>query len=193
MPFPRVFERYHDALQRYFTGRCPSLLCASLPAGRCTSREAWVKSRPITRPALPDLPFYILGRIDHLLEFEDRTVGIADYKTTEIAYVRRAAYARQLHAYAWAIEQAAPGELSVERVSRLGLFCLEPVGMTGYAPGRSATVELRPMWLEVPRDDDAFGRALDRVLALVASDNLPDPGPACATCTYLRKRDACSF
>src|SRR5690606_31971867 len=83
MPFPTVFERYHALLQHYFVGRCPSTLSPALPPGRCLGYETWVKSRPLDLPGINN-SCYLHGRLDHLVQFDDDTWGVIDYKTTSI-------------------------------------------------------------------------------------------------------------
>lgn len=190
MPFPRVFEKYHKALQDYFTGRCPSHLAPTLPTGQCVARETWTESAPIVRPGHEATPVFFKGRLDHLLQFDDGTYGIVDYKTVEIGMLDRRRYAWQLHAYAWSLEQAAPGAVRIGKISRLGLLCLEPVRLSSYAHGESAEAELRPVWVEVERRDDAFGAFLDRVIGLLERAMVPAPSASCPTCTYLTRRHA---
>lgn len=187
MPFPSVFNRYHDLVQRYFLGRSPSTLHASLPPGQCLSRETWVQSVPLDLPGAP-APVYFKGRVDHLMRFDDGTWGLIDYKTTEIDQRKARKYARQLHAYAWALEKAAPGEVCLAPVTRMGLLCLEPSTLLTFTRGETATVELRPAWIEIDRDDAAFERFLSRVVQVIADQHPPKPSTGCSCCKYFRQR-----
>jgi len=66
----------------------------------------------------------ILGRIDHLVRFDDGGWGVIDYKTTIHDEVNARKYARQLHAYAWALFRAGKVELAaaaIERARETGL------------------------------------------------------------------------
>lgn len=184
-PFPSVFSRYHDILQQYFTGRCPSTLHTSLPRGQCMSRETWVKSVPFD---VAGGKVFFHGRLDHLMCFDDGTWGIIDYKTTEIGQVNLRKYARQLHAYAWALENAAPGEVHISPIVRLGLLCLEPVQVTDFTANTAATVELRPLWIEIKRNDAGFRQFLGRVMALLQQHEAPPSREGCPGCTYLARR-----
>lgn len=187
MPFPGVFNRYHELIQNYFTGRCPSLLHPSLPKGQCLSRETWVQSVPLTIGGTP-APVYIKGRVDHLMRFDDGTWGLIDYKTTEADQRKARKYARQLHAYAWALERAAEGEVQLEPITRMGLLCLDPAAVTDYVRGERAVAELRPVWVEVERDDEKFEQFLGRVVQCIARETPPRPSSGCSCCTYFRER-----
>lgn len=187
MPFPSVFERYHEVLQRYFTGRCPSTLHPSLPEGQCLSRETWVASNSLDLPNMP-VSVYFKGRVDHLMQFNDGTWGLIDYKTTEIDQRKAKKYSRQLHAYAWALENSAPDEVCLTSVTRMGLLCLEPSTLHSFTRGEQATVELRPAWIEVERDDDAFARFLASVGQLLLREVPPPSSSGCSVCKYFQRR-----
>jgi hypothetical protein len=187
MPMPSVFNKYHTVLQNYFIGRSPSEMTDALPGGRCLSVESWVKSEPLRLHAAP-ADCYILGRIDHLVRFDDGGWGVIDYKTTIHSEVNVEKYARQLHAYAWALERAAPGALQRTPVTRLGLFCLEPQAMLDFDPGAQATVALRPKWIEVERDDTAFERFLAEAVQRATRPDPPAADDDCSVCTYADAR-----
>lgn len=187
MPFPSVFARYHDALGRYCLGRCPSELDATLPTGRFVGGEIWVKSQPIT-PVGCGASLYFHGRLDHLARFDDETWGVIDFKTVTLNPTHVRKYARQLHAYAWALERAAPDGLARTPVTRLGLFCLDPVQVTEYERDRRVLAELRPQWVEIPRNDEAFDRFLAKVLGVLTLPTPPAAATGCSCCTYWQRR-----
>ena len=187
LPFPSVFSRYHDLLEAYFADRCPAALDPSLPAGTCVHDEAWVASRVLYLDDVP-VPFRFKGRVDHLMAFADGTWGIIDYKTTDQSTANVRKYGRQLHAYAWALEQAAPDTLHRAPITRMGLLCLNPAELTDFCSGHHATVQLTPTWVEVPRDDAAFAQFLAEALALLAEPDPPGAGSDCEICNYTRRR-----
>ena len=187
VPFPSVFARYHEALGRYCLGRCPSELDATLPTGRFVGGELWVKSRPIT-PGGNRASLFIHGRLDYMARFDDETWGIVDFKTVapNAGHVRK--YARQLHAYAWALERAAPDSLGRTPVTRLGLFCLDPVRIAEYEQGNRVLAELRPHWVEIPRNDAAFDTFLAKVLGVITQPVPPPAATGCSCCSYWHRR-----
>ena len=141
-----------------------------------------MRSLPIHVPG-HDRPFYIAGRIDAAIAFDDGTFGIIDYKTTVPKPHHAELYGRQLNAYAIAAEWAAPGNLKLEEVTRLGLLCFEPETL-GRTRGALA-YRGRAHWVEVPRDERAFDRLLTEVAEVVDRPSPPDPSPSCSFCSYL--------
>ncbi len=187
MMLPSVFTTYHKILQDHFTGRCSSAISPDLPPGRCAAAEAWVQSEVLRLPGCVHT-CALHGRLDHLIRFDDGSWGIVDYKTTQLGADHAAKYARQLHAYAWALERAARGQLHLSPVTRLGLLCLEPEAMLSFAPGEQAVVSLRPKWIDIPRDDAAFEQFLAQVVRVLARPEPPVPSPGCTVCAYHARR-----
>jgi len=120
------------------------------------------------------------------MQFNNGGWGIIDYKTTKTREVNVAKYARQLHAYAWALEQAAQHSFHVAPVTRMGLLCLEPVDLLSFTLDKAARVELRPEWIEVERDDAAFRRFLVEVVELSAKMTHPS-SHGCSHCEYITR------
>ena len=168
-------------------GRCPSTLSPDLPTGRCLGYETWVKSRPLDLPGT-DQRCFLYGRLDHIVQFDDDTWGIIDYKTTSISDDHVKKYARQLHAYAWALEQAAPGELCRAPISHMGILCLDPVDLEQYVPGEESRFRLRTQWIPIERKDEAFARVLSSVVNFLSRPEPPAPSSGCSYCKYFHHR-----
>ena len=98
-------------------------------------------------------------------------------------YRQAAKYARQLHAYAMALEKPAPGRLGLSPVTTLGLLVYEP---TTFVTGGAGTARLdgKFEWLEVERDDNAFLAFLDEMLGVLEQSEPPPADPECALCNY---------
>ena len=106
-----------------------------------------------------------------------------DFKTSEGNRRNIPLYSRQLHAYAYALENPAPGKLGLSPISRLGLLCVEPQQMIRGADG-SYSYLAKPVWLECPRNDEGFFSFLDEVLGVLESPDPPPPGESCEWCRY---------
>lgn len=187
MPFPSVFAKYHEVLEQYFDGRCPSTIHPSLPQGTCVHDEAWVTSRT-SYVADQQVPYIVKGRVDHLMRFDDGAWGIIDYKTTDQSDANVRKYGRQLHAYVWALENPASESLSCGPIERMGLMCLNPHELISYSTCTRATVELTPTWVEIERDDEAFASFIDEVLTLLSQEDPPPASDSCTVCNYTRNR-----
>jgi hypothetical protein len=181
-PFPKIFNRIDKLMKDFFTGKSTSELSPELPPGAVRFAERWVQSQPISLPNHTH-SCYLRGKFDSLLEFSDRTFGVVDFKTSEARPEHINFYSRQLHAYAYALEHSSTGSLSVAPISRLGLFCVEPIGMERLASGQVAYLG-NVSWLEVPKSEASFIEFLNRVLSVLEQDTPPEKGTDCAYCDY---------
>jgi hypothetical protein len=181
-PFPGMFGKMGDLTSNYYLDKPSSEISPSLPAGKVTLREKWVKSAPISFPDT-DSHCTIRGRFDAIITFEDGSFGIIDYKTSDASEEKAAFYSRQLSAYAYALENPAPGALSLSPITRLGLFIVTPDRFEKM-PGGEAGFITRTTWLDIPRDDTTFLALLREIVALLDRPTPPDPSDDCGLCNY---------
>jgi hypothetical protein len=128
----------------------------------------------------------IKGIYDTVLALEDGGFALVDLKTTASSPKLIYTYYSQLHAYAFALEQAETPEQVVAPIKRLGLIAFEPLRFTSREDGSAALVG-KNTWLEVPRDDQPFFAFLDSVVELLAADEPPPSGRFCQLCQYLER------
>jgi hypothetical protein len=180
--FPRIFSRI-DQLMKGFYGNLPaSAISDTLPEGIIRFADRWVVSQPIQLPGHTHSA-YIKGRFDSVIEFADGSYGIVDFKTSEPRPEHVAFYSRQLHAYAYALENPAEKALRLAPVSRLGLLCVEPVTMSGDSTDRLAYVG-EVTWLDCPKDEAGFLGFIDGVLSILENPQPPSPAESCTYCQY---------
>lgn len=130
-----------------------------------------------------------------MVEYEDGTYGIIDFKTSSSAS-SSTIYSRQLHAYASAIENpAADSPLKQARISELGLVIYSPTEF--HTPvdseGRvraAMTGDLK--YVKIERDDAGFVQFLGEVLDVLNMPEAPpfssgarSSSPTCPYCKYL--------
>lgn len=190
MPMAGIFKRIEGLQMNFYDGKPTGEVASGVPPGRIRCGERWVESEVI-EPKGRKSAGYICGKLDTLLEFDDRTWGVLDFKTTLVKPEQAAKYSRQLHAYAFSLEKpaAAPKSMKGEApklspISKLGLLCFEPSELKVPVSGRQA-YEGEARWLEIPRDPAAFLEFVSEVLALLDGP-LPDPSPDCDWCNYAR-------
>lgn len=123
------------------------------------------------------------GRFDTALGFDDGTFGLIDFKTADPRSSHLPLYGRQLHAYALAAEQAAPGSLELRPISQIGLLCVEPTAVE--ASGDGVAYRGEPHWIEFPRDDGHFMSFLSEILCLLENPSPLEASKNCAFCQYL--------
>jgi hypothetical protein len=181
-PFPGMFGKMGDLTSKYYLDKPASELSPELPAGIVKFREKWVKSVPISFADTAS-QCVIKGRFDAIMAFEDGSYGIIDYKTSDSSEEKAAFYSRQLSAYAYALENPAPGALSISPITRLGLFIITPHRFERMPNGEFAFVT-RTTWMDVPRDDVTFLALLREVVTLLDMPTPPDPAEDCGLCNY---------
>jgi hypothetical protein len=183
--FPGMFGKMANLTSEFYMGK-PSLeISQSLPAGIVKYREKFVKSSLISIPGAVS-KCYINGRFDAVIEFEDGSYGIVDYKTSEAREEQVAFYSRQLTAYAYALENPAPGALGLRPISKLGLFIITPYRFE-RTPADEMIFANRTTWMDVPRNDQAFLGLLGEVLAVLDAPNPPASSEACGVCNYRKE------
>jgi len=183
-PFPSMFSRMGDLTSNYYLDRLSNEISPELPSGSVKFREKWVKSVPISFPDT-STQCILKGRFDAIMSFEDGSYGIIDYKTSDVSGEKAAFYSRQLSAYAYALENPAPGALSICPITRLGLLIITPDRFERLPNGELAFVT-RTTWMDVPRDDATFLSLLREAVTLLDIATPPDPAGDCGLCNYTK-------
>jgi hypothetical protein len=184
---PKIFSVIDEQMRQSLHGRRTDAVSPQMPPGVFEYGDRWVESEPIAVQT-PDAirRCVVRGRLDTVVRVDDGTYAVVDFKTTERSAAQIPLYARQLHAYAWALEHPAPGQLGLGPVSRLGLLVFEPAK---FLPAGEGPVALSGAlaWIEMPRDDGAFLGFLAEALSLLEEPVPPGGAPLCPWCVY---RDA---
>jgi len=181
---PGIFSVIDSRMKDCFQGRRTEDLVADMPPGAVAFGEKWVQSDIIIPPG-HSTGCYVRGKFDTVVRFDDASYGVIDFKTSSVKPSSKFLYARQLHAYAYALEHPAEGKFSLSPVTRLGLLVYEPELMT-HELGQKAHLEGSLKWVEIKRDDAAFLKFLGGVLDVLNAPDPPDPGPDCGWCEYRR-------
>ena len=183
MPMAGIFRRIEGLQMDLYDGKRTEELIPELPPGTLRCGEKTVESEP-------DGDCYVYGKTDSLIEFDDGSWGILDFKTTQVKPEKAVLYGRQLHAYAHAFENPAAkpqilrGDApSLKPISRLGLLCFEPSELTLKDGRQHYSGEAK--WIEIPRDDAAFKSFVAETVK-VLKGVMPAPTPSCNWCEYAR-------
>jgi hypothetical protein len=107
-------------MKEFYLGKRSEVAAASMPEGVIVGGDRWAKLAPLFVPGSPKTCL-IRDRVDVLVDCDDGTTGVVDFKTTIPKPNHIATYGRQLHAYAITLEHPSSGR--PERVSSLGLLC----------------------------------------------------------------------
>ncbi len=182
MPFPKIFSRIDLLMKDIYLGHSTKKISPELPEGKILMTGRWVTSEPI--PTADGLnSCYIQGIFDTVVQFEDGSYGVVDFKTSEAKEEHIGFYGRQLLAYAYALAHPAPGKLQLNPVRKLGLLYFEPQHLHEEPPdGLSLGGPTR--WVEVPQDEAVFLVFIRQVTDLLSQPQPPAASPECAFCAY---------
>ena len=181
-PMPKIFGVIDGLMNAHFAGKRTTDVCASLPGGVVQYGENWVQSTPIAF-STHSSKVILRGKLDTVLRFDDGSYAVVDFKSSERSDEHIPLYGRQLHAYAYSLENAAPNNLALKPVARLGLLVFEPNAFFGKVGG-STSLSGDLVWIEIPRDDAAFLTFLDEVLDILEQPSPPGGSAACPWCIY---------
>ena len=184
-PFPKIFSRIDSLMKDQYADKPLSAFSESLPAGKLYMTGKWVQSEPIELPGHTARVF-IKGIFDAVLAFDAGGYGLVDFKTSEASPAHLDFYARQLRAYAYALEHPAPAQLKLSPVSRMGLLVFDPRVLLPQPEGGMALAGA-VTWQECAQDQPAFLAFLDQVLSVLESPEPPAPGAECGYCQYRQR------
>lgn len=189
--FPRIFNIIDEQIKICFSELRIDNLVTGAPRGNIKYSDEWVESQPINFTDINSACF-IRGKFDSIVQFDDNAYGVIDFKTADISTNHINTYARQLHAYAYALENPTPRGFSCEPISKLGLIIYEP---TTFACGLQGEAMLNGnlRWLEVPLDNESFLSFLHEVAAVIDANEPPSPSPTCEWCKYREKSRAINY
>jgi hypothetical protein len=166
----------------YYSGKRTEEFCPDLPPGIVTYGERRVQSVPLAISGTVST-CYISGRFDIVAELDNGSFAVMDFKTGNPSDEKSEMYSRQLHAYAFALENPADGVLKLNPVSKLGLLYFTPDVCQQLAADRQV-LEGQLKWVEVERDDSAFISFVEEVVKLLDGP-LPEARPdTCDWCKY---------
>lgn len=178
---PKIFTNIDSQMKQFFAAKRTKTILPTLPAGIVEYGDKWVESIPF-KPSSQCSECFIRGKVDTILKLDDGSYAVIDFKTAETRSEHIPLYARQLNAYALALEKAAPGKLSLTPVTTLGLVVYEPRRFqSGTA---AASLEGSMTWIEIARDDDSFTSFLAEMLHVLDQPNPPGGAAGCEWCLY---------
>jgi hypothetical protein len=114
------------------------------------------------------------------------TISHGDFKTGNPSRESANLYSPQLHAYAYALEHAAPGALTLSPVTKMGLLYFYPTNTSQQSIER-IFYESEITWIEIEKNEPGFLEFIEEILELLESPEAPPPSPTCPWCNYSDK------
>ncbi len=186
IPIPGVFSVIASLQKDYYSGMRLEETCPGFPPGTITYGEKWVKSLPLKLPGCQST-CYLSGRFDIVAELDDGSCAILDFKTGSPNKDKSAMYARQLHCYAYALENPAPGALKLAPVSQLGLIYFSPDRCEKLGTTRQR-LEGKLECISITRNDREFFTFLAGVVTLLDGPLPQADAGKCDWCRYHAKK-----
>ena len=184
IPLPAIFSTIGSLQKNYYSSKRTEAFCPELPPGVVMLGEKWVRSRTIDFSECSSSCF-INGRFDIVANLDDGSYAVLDFKTGNPNEEKAGMYSRQLHAYAFSLENPADGALRLSPISRLGLLYFTPDKCEQIKiPRQILEGEMR--WIEVERNDSVF---LDLLRGMVSLLDGPLPPPEPETCNWCAYRE----
>ncbi len=185
IPLPSVFSQIASLLKNHYDGKRTSELHAALPPGIVSHGEKYVRSQVIQLQN-HDSTCYISGRFDIVIGFDDETYGVVDFKTGNPGKESANMYKRQLQAYAYALEHAAPDRLALAPITKMGLLYFYPSSID-QDNIEQLLYRADITWIEIEKDEDNFLHFVSEVLDLLELPEVPEHSPDCQWCNYLNR------
>lgn len=184
---PKILSRIEERMKAGCEGRRTDALAADMPAGVVEFGQRSVESQPVD-VHLPDavLRCLLRGTLDTVIRLDEGGYAVVGLETGERLAEQVVLHARQLHAYAYALEHPAPGAPGLAPITRLGVLVFEPETSAREAAGRGMLAGSLS-WVEIPRDDGLLFGFLAEVLPVLERPDPPGGAPLCDWCVY---RDA---
>jgi len=185
IPIPGIFSIIAGLQKNYYSDMRTEKFCPDLPPGVVKYGEKHVLSKPIHLTGC-DSACYISGRFDIVATLDNGSYAVLDFKTGNPAEEKTNLYSRQLHAYAFALENPAEKSIKLKPISRLGLLYFSPDNCELISVHRQV-LKGNLDWVEIPRNDELFYGFLTEVVQLLDGP-LPTPDPDnCNWCGFLER------
>lgn len=182
IPIPGIFSIIASLQKEYHSDKRTEDFCPELPPGKVVLGEKWIQSKPISFEGI-ESTCYIKGRFDVVIELDDGTYLIGDFKTGNPSEEKTEMYGRQLHAYAYSLENPEEGFLSLGPITKLGLLYFTP-DKYDQADITRQILEGDLTWIEVERNDDNFLQFMKDVVNLLDGESPPLDPDNCNWCKF---------
>lgn len=176
--FPSMFTKINSLLQNSIMGKNLKDIHKALPDGIIKVQEGFLKS-----VIIDGTNCYLSGRFDILIELEDGTYALIDFKIVtpnEEKILKK--YSSQLHAYKFALENPAKGKS--RKVSKMGIVSINPDKM--HLENGKVIFTNTPAFHEVKEDMKAFKKMVGEIDKVLSGD-LPSVSESCSLCIYRSK------
>jgi hypothetical protein len=181
---PPVFSNFDVVQQAYFKDKNTSALTSHLPPGRIMQKEE-MPGRVVSTTLKDNKgrEFILGGRPDVVIEFDDKSYGIIDFKTTNIKSDKAESYRYQLEAYRYIFSY--PGSIKkgptpkLSPITHMGVLQFEPKSISDNKEN-NCSLNLEMSYSKLEQNDKKFFTRIEMILDIL---ELKDPPPINENCT----------
>ena len=189
---PPVFSNFDVVQQAYFKDKNTSALTVDLPPGRILKKDE-LPGRVVSE-TLKDRKgreFILGGRPDIVIEFEDKSYGIIDFKSTNLKDDKAESYRYQLEAYRHIFTY--PGRIKkgptpkLSPITHMGVLQFFPNDIFNHNDDL-CSLNLKMSYSKLEQDDKKFMERIEYILDIL---NLPKPplfNEDCTDCIFVKNQ-----
>ena len=187
---PPVFSNFDVVQQAYFKDKNSSELTTDLPSGKIMQKDK-MPGRVVST-VLKDnkgRDFILGGRPDVVIQFDDNSYGIIDFKTTNIKEDKAESYRYQLEAYRYiftfpgATKTAPTPKLSP--ITHMGVLQFEPKLLSSHTKN-NCSIDLEMSYSKLEQDDDKFLTRIEMILDIINLEKTPNINENCFDCQFIK-------
>jgi hypothetical protein len=143
--------------------------------------DRWIQSQVFDHQETGN-KFFIKGKTDTVVKFENGSYGIIDFKTSKIKPENVEKYSRQLHAYSLALEKPEVGKPFLKPVRTLGLLVVEPNSMGDDKEG--CIFKNSMSWQPITKDYLKFKNFINDMMKILSLSEAPEADSKCQWCKF---------
>jgi len=187
---PPVFSNFDVVQQAYFKDKNTSALTVDLPPGRILKKDE-LPGRVVSETLKDNKgrEFILGGRPDIVIEFEDKSYGIIDFKTTNLKDDKAESYRYQLEAYRHIFTY--PGRIKKGPTPKLSP--ITHMGVLQFFPNEIfdhkvdlCSLNLKMSYSKLEQDDDKFLERIEYILNILELDIEPEFNDNCFDCKFVK-------
>lgn len=179
---PPVFSTFDVKQKEYFINKNSNEITKHLPKGKIL-RNLPGKIRSSELLDDKGRKYTLGGNPDIVLEFDTKTFGIIDFKTTNLSDTKSDNYKYQLEAYAQIFQTPSPKTPKLTPVTHMGVFQFCPTHITEHNP-EGCSINLATQYASQKRIEPEFKAHITKLIDLLEGDE-PELNSDCKYCSFL--------
>ena len=189
---PPVFSNFDVVQQNYFNDKNTNDLTSDLPSGRIM-RKGEIPGRIVssTLKDNKDREFILGGRPDIVVEFDNKSYGIIDFKTTNLREDKSESYRYQLEAYKQIFTN--PGSTKTSATPRLtpithmGVLQFFPTNIIDHNKD-NCSLNLAMQYSKLHPNESLLFERITYILDILTQNKVPELNNDCPDCQFVKNQ-----